>query len=174
MRRVVINGFAILGALVVVGIVFNFVVQRLGGRDVTVAVRGLDASQRMGIPVFLDRGKGDIQRFVTNAEGRVRLPLERREMPRAAWLICAPGAVPMVGHHDPQLIGPTTYEMTRQPPAGPFWNVRRSGWGGPIPRECVADSTWVWRYPASSGRSPDEASRTEPDWSVYPAPPGRP
>ena len=75
----------------------------------------------------------------------------------------------MVGHHDNGQIGPTTYQFTRQP-EGQRGHVRQSGWGGPIPRECAADSTWLWRYPAGSGKPEGTVSQTEPDWSLFPVP----
>jgi hypothetical protein len=166
MRRALINVLAVIGGLAVLASTFDFVVRRTGYDDVTGVVRGPGANHVAGIPVFLDRGQGDIQRFVTDAEGRFHLPVERREIRRAMWLICVPGGVPMVGHREDNQIGPTTYEFTRQP-AGQLGHVRPYGWAGPIPRECAADSTWIWRYPQGSGRSPGEASYTEPDWTLY-------
>jgi len=117
-----------------------------------------------GVPVFLDRGGNAIERYVTDSAGRFFLPLKQREFRRAAWLICAPGQIPMVGYRSPGQIGATTYGLTVL--SEKEWSFyRASGWRGPIPRECPpGKDSMGWRYPALAGKDPSAFTLVEPDW----------
>lgn len=101
-------------------------------------VEGPGGGPAVGAPVFLDRGHGTIERYVTDSAGRFTFALETHEIRWAQWLLCVPGGIPMVGSRDFQQLGPTHYGYTAQEPGRPA-EVRAFGWRGPIPRECVAE-----------------------------------
>lgn len=165
-RRVVVNVLAVVGALSIVAGAIKFTAHRYLDRGATGIVMGPGDTPAAGVPVFLDRGHMAIERYVTDAEGHFRLPLETREFPRAAWLICVPDGMPFVGHRDDSQIGPTTYMFTKLP-SGPGAMVRAFGWRGPMPRECPsASDSMGWRYPASAGKDSSAFTTTEPDWTA--------
>lgn len=164
MRRTIVHALAALGALGLLFGVLGFVSPFLGWTDATIVVVGEDDESVAGVPVFLDRGHLAIERYTTDAEGRLRLPLERDEYRRAVWLICSPGAIPMIGDRGPGQYGPTTYGVS---PLRDSTLVlyRARGWRGPIPRECPqATDTMGWRYPPSAGMNPHAFTTTEPVW----------
>ncbi len=66
----------------------------------------------VNVPVFLDRGTMAIERYTTDSAGTVQFPLQGHEVQRAVWLICAHGAIPMVGMRRLLQAGPTTYGYT--------------------------------------------------------------
>ena len=164
MRRVLINSLAVVGAVTVLGAATGFALRRVAAGGPTGIVLGPRDEPLVGVPVFLDRGGSAVERFVTDAAGRFRLPLAERELGRAAWLICAPGAIPMVGTRDAGQVGPTTYGYTAL--GRPTWGFyRATGWRGPIPRACpVGTDSMGWRYPASAGRDPAAFTTEEPEW----------
>ena len=165
MRRIV-NLLAVVGALSLLGIIGGLM-PRWAHDGATGIVLGPTRGPAGQIPVFLDRGNGFIERFVTDSQGRFTLPLSFEEQVRAVWLICAPGGIPVVGRRRRHQIGPTTHGYTPLP-VGADWNVRARGWGGPIPGECAGvDSVYRWRYPTESGKPPYAATREEPDWAKY-------
>lgn len=128
------------------------------------------------LSIYLDRGTNLIERYESDSAGRFELPLFPREPYRATWLICAPGAIPMVGKPDVANMGNAyfTYQATALPDS--VWRFyRSSGWSGPIPRECpLGVGEAGWRYPASAGKDWGAVSATEPDWVKYPGPPALP
>ena len=164
MRRVLINILAVIGALNVLGAMTAFAYRRLSDGGAAGVVLGPDERPLAAVPVFLDRGSSAIERFVTDAEGRFRLPLEERELRRATLLICAPGGIPMVDRRDPSQVGPTHYGYSAL--GDSTWGFyRASGWRGPVPRECPAGTDSMgWRYPASAGKHPAAFTTQEPDW----------
>jgi hypothetical protein len=163
MRRLLINTLAVIGAITLLGAVAGFVIDRIA-RPTTGIVLGSDDKPLAHVPVFLDRGGVAIERFVTDSAGVFALPLEPREIRRALWLICAPGAIPMVGDRDERQVGPTTYQYGRL--SDSTWNAYRAfGWRGPIPRECPKGTDSVgWRYPPSAGKAKYDFTTTEPEW----------
>jgi hypothetical protein len=163
MKRLFVNGLAVIGALTVLGLLSGVVVRIVAG-DGHVVVTGPDERPLPNVPIFLDRGSMAIERYVSDSAGALEFPLTARELQRAVWLICAPGAIPMVGMREPRQAGPTTYGYARQSVSTQVW-YRAHGWRGPIPRECppVTDSIG-WRYPASSGKHKDAMTYTEPIW----------
>lgn len=168
--RGVVNVLAVVGGLTLLSSAAGFVLSRYADGTGTGVVLGPGNKPLAGAPVFLDRGSSAIERYVTDAQGRFALPVEKHEWPRAQWLICAPGGIPMVDQVGGTGIklGPTTYGFTPQKPGeGAF--IRSYGWHGPVPRECprASDSTG-WRYPASAGKHPSAFSLLEPDWAAYP------
>ena len=70
---------------------------------ITGQVRDPNGRALAGMSVFLDRGTNLVERYETDSAGSFRLPLFAREPHRAVWLVCAPGAIPMVGK--PELDG---------------------------------------------------------------------
>ena len=163
MRRMIVNLLAIVGALTLLGTATGFVVRRVADKT-TGIVLGPDNHPFAHVPVFLDRGSWAIERYVTDSAGAFTLPLTRRELHRAIWLICAPGGIPMTGSRMDNQIGPTTYQYTHLPDS--TWGFyRANGWRGPIPRECPTGTDTVgWRYPASAGKPSGAFTTTEPDW----------
>lgn len=135
----------------------------------TGVVEGPDGTPLTGVPVFLDRRRSQIERFVTDSTGRFALPLRREELGAAVWLICAPGGVPMLGTRGLGQIGPTHYGYTPMPPDG-GWVARPRGWAGPMPRECpqTADPAYRWHRSWPGAQPWEEVSREEPDWSRAP------
>lgn len=164
MQRFVVNALALFGGFVLVGTLVGAVIGRLDDGAAGV-VLGPGDSRLQGVPVFLDRGRGNaIERVTTDANGRFRLPLERHELRRAVWLICTPGGIPMVGSREENQLGSTTYGYTAL--GDSTWGFyRASGWRGPIPRECpVGTDSMGWRYPRSAGMHPSAFTAQEPDW----------
>lgn len=162
-RRLLVNGLAVAGALTLFSAATGFVIRRLAG-DGTGIVLGENQKPLPGVPVFLDRGATAIERVVTDSAGRFQFQLEPHELRHAVWLICAPGAIPMIGSRDEGQAGPGTYYFTALKDSTFGW-YRAKGWRGPIPRSCPKGTDSVgWRYPTSS-RLPREAfSLTEPQW----------
>ena len=169
MRRTLFNLLAVIGGVTLLGTLGGFVLHRYANARATGIVLGPDNKPAVGAPVFLDRGTGSIERYLTDSRGRFSLPVEGREAGRAKWLICVPGGIPIVdyGDEDGIQLGPTTYSFARQIPGTPAL-IRAYGWLGPVPRECppALDSV-VWRYPARAGKDPRAGSLTEPDWNRY-------
>ena len=164
MKRILVNGLPVIGAFAVVGMLLGVIIQTAVGHD-QVVVTGPDDQPLAHVPVFLDRGSMAIERFETDVAGRLRFDLSGRELARATWLICAPGAIPMVGMRDGVQAGPTTYGYTRLSDSTYGW-YRAQGWRGPIPRECPAGTDRLgWRYPAWSGKPKEAISFTEPVWT---------
>lgn len=171
MRRNLINLLAVVGAVSLLGSLAGFVLHHYADAGASGIVLGPDSKPAVGAPVFLDRGTGAIERYLTDSRGRFSLPVEGRELRRAKWLICVPGGMPMVGYADGDEdgvhLGSTTYAFTEQPAGRPAF-IRGFGWSAPVPRECpLALDSVVWRYPPQAGKGPRAASRTEPDWSRY-------
>jgi hypothetical protein len=95
------------------------------------------------------------------------------------WLICVPGAVPIVGKPERDeftRVGTTLHSYDYSPGQDSVWRFyRASGWSGPIPRECPRGVDSVgWRYPASSGQQWGAYTTVEPDWTRFPGPPALP
>jgi hypothetical protein len=171
MRRVLSNGFAFIGALTVMSWVAAAIQHRVSP-GATGIVMGANGRPAFGVPVFLDRGRRAIERYVTDSAGEFRLPLEPREMRRAIWLICVPGLLPMVGTRGDGQLGPTTYYSS---PRTNDWPgpTDAYGWYGPSPRECPPLAAVGWRYPANAGKGLFAFSVNEPDWNTLPATPRR-
>jgi hypothetical protein len=170
MRRNLINALAVIGAITVLGSLAGFVLRRYADGTAKGIVLGQDHKPLVGAPVFLDRGRGAIERYETDSQGRFTLPVQGEELHRAKWLICVPGGIPLVDYTgDPYdiKIGPTTYSFTRHPTGKPAF-ICVYGWLGPVPHECppALDSV-VWRYPPAAGKDPGAGSYTEPDWNQY-------
>ena len=163
-KRLLVNGLALIGAVTVVGLLTGAVIRQLAGHH-HVVVTGADNRPLSNVPVFLYRGSMAIERYVSDSTGALEFPLVTREFQRAVWLICAPGAIPMVGTREQSQAGPTTYGYT--PLADSTWGwYRSSGWRGPIPRECPRRTDSLgWRHPVSSGKSKDAITYSEPIWS---------
>ena len=163
MRRLFINILAAIGALTVLSVVLGFAVRAFAsGR--TGVVLGRDGKPLAHVPVFLDRGSSAIERYLTDSAGTFTLLLASREIRRANWLICAPGAVPMMDSRDDNQVGPVTYEYTALSDST-YGEYRAFGWRGPIPRECPrATDTMGWRYPPSAGKPKYAFTTTEPEW----------
>lgn len=163
MRRLIVNCLAIVGALVCVAVISGFVLKLAVGGD-HVVVQDTGGSPLTKVPVFLDRGSSAIERYVTDAKGSIRFPLSDPELARAVWLLCAPGAIPMVGRRDLETAGPITYSVTALGDSTWGW-YRANGWRGPIPRECPRGTDSMgWRPPPSAGQSKYAFSATEPVW----------
>lgn len=163
-KRLLVNGLAVIGALTVASLLTGAVIRQLVGRSHAV-VTGPDQRPLPDVPIFLDRGGAEIERYVSDSAGAVEFPLSTSELQRAMWLICAPGAIPMVGRRDPSQAGPTTYGYT--PLAGSTWGwYRAHGWRGPIPRECPRGTDSMgWRFRPAGGTARDAFSFSEPLWS---------
>jgi hypothetical protein len=171
MRRNLINLLAVVGGLGLLASLAGFVLRHYADSGANGIVLGPDHKPAVGAPVFLDRGAGSIERYLTDSRGRFSFSLEGRELRRAKWLICVPGGIPMVGYvpgdEDGIRLGTMTYDFTGQPAGKPAF-IRSYGWLAPVPRECppALDSV-VWRYPPQAGKDPRAASLTEPEWSRY-------
>lgn len=164
MRRYVINALAILGGWVVFTLLEKLVLQRTLGSALAI-VQDSTNTPLAGVPVFLDRGNGAIERYLTDSTGVVPFSLEPAEYQRALWLICARGTIPMVGSRGPDLIGPAWYGVGAMRDST-FGFYRAKGWRGPIPRECPRGTDSVgWRYPPSAGKGPYAFTTTEPEWT---------
>lgn len=163
MRRVIIYVLAAVGMFTLVSAVVGLGMRQLAGRA-TGVVLGLDERPLAQVPVFLDRGSVAIERFVTDSDGAFTLALAPGETRSAVWLICAPGAIPMVGRRGEHQYGPTTYGYTQRRDST-WGSYRANGWRGPIPRECPRGTdTLGWRYPPTAGKSKDAITTAEPDW----------
>lgn len=158
---------AIVGALTLLSIGATSLADRFGDAAATGTVENEDGTPAVHVPVFLDRGI--IERYITDSAGNFRLPLSRHTLRPAVWLICAPKALPMVGHDRPGIWGGTTYTLnSRDVNPGTKVTVRGFGWSAPIPRECtLADSTTYWRGPVDSANAPVPVLKAEPDWTTY-------
>ena len=169
MRRLLIGILAVIGGLGLFGSAVGFVLRHYVDDDSSGTVLGRDGEPAVGAPVFLDRGDGVIERFVTDSQGRFNLPLEDSRISRAKWLICVPGGIPTVGYPDDGdfQVRHMTYAFTEQEAGKPAF-IRAKGWLGPIPRECPPPLDSVgWRYPRRSGYNPDRFTLTEPDWNDH-------
>jgi hypothetical protein len=170
MRRTLFNLLAVIGGIALLSSLAGFVLHHYADTGATGIVLGPDNEKpAVGAPVFLDRGTGSIERYLTDSRGQFSLPLEGRDLRRAKWLICVPGGIPHVADADRDgvQLGATTYQFTQHLPGTPTF-IRAHGWLGPVPRECPpATDSVVWRYPPSAGKHPDAASLTEPDWNQY-------
>jgi hypothetical protein len=163
MRRILINTLAVIGALTVLGVMSGFIIRRVADKT-TGIVLGPDDRPLARVPVFLDRGRSAIERYLTDDRGAFTFQLEPREVRRSTWLICAPRGIPMVSSRNDGQIGPTTYGYTSW--ADSTWGFyRASGWRGPIPRECPRATDAIgWRYPSSAGKPKAAVTTTEPEW----------
>jgi hypothetical protein len=163
MKRLLVNGLALIGALTVTALLAGAALRQLTGPN-HVVVTGADSRPLPSVPVFLDRGSMAIERYVSDSNGAVEFPLRAQELERSVWLICAPGGIPMVGRRERSQAGPTTYGYTPLPDSTWGW-YRANGWRGPIPRECPRGTDSLgWRYPPSSGKSKDAITYSEPIW----------
>lgn len=164
LKAFVVRVLAVIGALTLLVWGGTATARYLARSGPTGVVHGDGNVPLAGVPVFLDRGSSAIERYVTDSAGRFFLPLERRELRRAVWLICMPGRLPMVDRGDDGKIGHTTYSAQAfTDSAWPFY--RSSGWRGPIPRECPKSAGEMgWRYPASAGKDPNAFTLVEPEW----------
>jgi len=165
MRRFVINSLAIVGALTLVSILAGFVTRAVRGNTFGTVV-GSDDRPLAHVPVFLNRGHRTIERFLTDSAGRIRLPLADKDLPRAAWLICAPGASPIIVRPEPDEQLSVTYRPHALGEA--TWSEYRAwGWHGPIPRECPPSRAepFLWAYSV-----PGAVTEQEPEWPT-PSPP---
>ena len=175
----IMKASALIGAAIL--LVFNgaWASRRTSADVVTGRVLGSNGRPLPGLSVFLDRGTNLVERYETDSAGEFRLPLFPREPHRATWLICAPGAIPIVGkpERDEATGGVTLFRIYDYSPArDTVWrSYRQSGWSGPIPRECPqGDQIVGWRYPASAGRDWGAYTTEEPDWKRFPGPPRLP
>lgn len=167
-RPVLVRVLAVIGALALLGTASESVAGRLIDPAATGTIENEDGSPGVGVPVFLDRGTV-IERYVTDSGGHFRLPLSRHEQRRAAWLICAPASLPMVGYDRGIISRHVTYQLnTHDVRLGQRSAVRGFGWSAPVPRECVhADTMTYWRGPVDSANAPVPMMPSEPDWSTY-------
>lgn len=165
MRRTVVNVLAVVGALTLLGAIAAFV-PKWAYSGATGIVMGPGDAPAVGAPVFLDRGDGVIERFLTDSSGRFTLPVEYDEVERTTFLICVPGGIPHVGTRGRHAIGAARFAYTPQASDRP-WPARRFGWSGPIPRGCNADSAYYWRLPPAAGAEPMAVSVIEPEWEGY-------
>lgn len=162
MRRTVVNVLAVIGALALLSAISAFI-PRWAYRGITGRVMGPGDEPAAGAPVFLDRGDGVIERFLTDSAGRFSLPVAFHQVERASVLICVPGGAPHVAARNRHMIGPARFNYTPQS-TDRAWPARRFGWRGPIPRECHADSAYYWRLPPGASAEPMAVSTSEPDW----------
>jgi hypothetical protein len=177
MQRILVNTFAVVGAVFLMGSSIGWINNRLTAYVVTGRVLGPDDKPLAGLSVFLDRGSNAIERYATDSAGAFRLPLFPRDPHRATWLICPAGAIPIVGRMALDDHTRLTFRSYNSSPAtdSVFGFYRAEGWKGPIPRECPRGTDAVgWRYPASSGKDWGAFTLTEPDWARYPGPPAMP
>ena len=162
MRRFVVNTLAVVGALTLLGILAGFVERRVRGDEFGV-VMGPDERPLAHVPVFLDRGHGKIERYLTDPAGRIRFSLADRDVGAAVWLICAPGGIPFVDRQDTHERTSVTYQYARSNAPTPEYRVW--GWRGPIPRECppgeLDPTGWSFRVPGRAGLA---FSVQEPNW----------
>lgn len=166
MPRVLTRLLAAIGGLWIISNVTWALSARVADQAARGVVERRNGRPAANVPVFLDRG-AVIERYVTDTAGHFRLPLAAYERTGAVWLICAPHAIPMVGHVGEKQFGSTTYELT-DVDSSPRIPVRGFGWRGPIPRECsLADSTRYWRGPVDSTNAPVPVVSPEPDWATY-------
>lgn len=165
MKRAVTNSLAVVGALTLFGAIIGQI-PRWAYEGATGIVMGPEDQPAADVPVFLNRGDGMIERFLTDSTGHFSLPIEYASVERAVWLICVPGGIPAVGRRERGSFGPTTYGYTALP-HGELWPAHRFGWNGPIPRGCAADSTYRWRFPPGAAKPPFAATAVEPDWDNY-------
>jgi hypothetical protein len=173
------NVLALIGAAFLLVSSAGWVARRAAPEAIVGYVRETDGRRIRGLSVFLDRGTNLVERYVTDSAGMFTLPLFAHEPHRAVWLICVPGALPIVGRpaRDEFTRGGTTVHSYDYTPAlDSVWRAyRTSGWSGPIPRECPrgVDSAG-WRYPASTGKHWGTYTTVEPDWARFPGPPELP
>jgi hypothetical protein len=168
MRRMLINMLAVVGGLTLLGSLVSFTVHHyVSDGSASGIVLGSGDAPAVGAPVFLNRGNGAIERYVTDSKGRFILPLKEHELYRATWLICVPGGIPMVGRRDREgfQIGPTTYGFTKLTTKAV--HIRSAGWLGPMPRECPpARDSIGWRIPVELGKDWYRVSQSEPEWNT--------
>jgi hypothetical protein len=163
MRRLLMNVLALIGGLTVVAALARAGLE-FAVSSSHVIVTDRNSKPLANVPVFLDRGTMAIERYTTDSTGALKFPIQGEEVQHAVWLICAPGAIPMVGMRDVVQSGPTTYGYTPLQDSTWGW-YRANGWRGPIPRECPRGVDSIgWRYPASSGKPRDAITFTEPKW----------
>ena len=166
--NVLVKLLAVIGSITVLFVFGGAVGSRFGDSAVTGTVKNEEGLPVAGVPVFLDRGMV-IERYVTDSAGDFGLPVSLDERPRIAWMICAPGSLPMVGHNRGRMRGHVTYGLNHRDvrPGGQV-PVRGFGWSGPIPRECpMADSMTYWRGPVDSASVGTPMLPVEPDWKTY-------
>jgi hypothetical protein len=96
MTRFIVNGLALVGALSMLLASAAWVSHNIRADVVTGRVLGPDGRPLSRLSVFLDRGTNLSERYETDSAGVFTLPLFPREPHRATWLICAPGALPIV------------------------------------------------------------------------------
>ena len=118
------------------------------------------------VPVFIDGGRGQIERVLTDSTGHFLVGLQPDEMQHGVYVVCPAGGAPMVGYADVNSLGPVTYHYTPMPPRFPT-AMRASGWRGPIPRECpvAMDSAYTWKAPQWMHLDPHIGLPQEPNWT---------
>ena len=165
MRRILVNLFAAVGMYLVFGSLLTWGFRRYADGGGGIFVTGPGKRPAVGAPVFLDRGDGLIERYQTDSRGQFSFPLGQSDVHRVKWLICVPGAIPMVGYPEGDRLTRIQYQFSPQEAGKPAF-YRSWGWLGPIPRECppALDSVG-WRIPNGSGYDPGRVTFTEPAWA---------
>lgn len=163
MRRVPIYLLAAVGVWHVVGLAKDVV--RKPGPDHGVRVLLRDSA---GMPlrtgsVFVDRGRGAIDRFTADSSGVAVLPVSPLERAGIRLLICVPAFLPFSAINGGADVAEYEVQLMRDDGQGSRF-VRSNGWYGPIPRECPnpADSVG-WLVPRAGMRN-GAIVYDEPEW----------
>jgi hypothetical protein len=141
--RLVVTGLVMIGVVAVIRLAVDAAEQsRRAKRGASGVVIGPGGAPVAGLPVFLDRGSGSIERLTTDGRGVFHVPGGQTGAARSLLLICVPGGAPYVAPFDEHLLTQMRYAISPLPrgaAVGPAW-IRTLGWRQPAPRECVSSS----------------------------------
>lgn len=141
MPRVVVTGLAMIGLLALIRMGIDKATHRPPTRGASGIVFGPDSAPAAGVPVFLDRGSGPVERLTTDRTGLFITARGRPGAPQPLLLICVPGAVPYVARPIEYLLTPERYHVPALEPRSIVApGIRALGWKRPIPRECWGNS----------------------------------
>ena len=137
-RRLLVYSAFMVGLVALVPIVINAVHPPVD-QGASGVVFGPDNLPARGIPVYLDRGSGPIERLTTDSTGLFRAPLKPSEYRQSSLLICVPGGVPRLVRPVEHVLTPQRYEIAPMPADLYLGNgLRVGGWRKPrVPRECL-------------------------------------
>lgn len=167
MRKLFVYGLAIVGAVYLLGTGSR--AMRRFAPDPGVRVVLQDHSRRpiRSASVFVDIGRGAIDRFVVDSSGIVLLPLTPGERRNMRLLICAPGFLSTAYGGGGEDLVESRFSLLDDNGSGSRF-VRSNGWYGPIPRECPQPADSVGWYAAVPGVADRAIRYAEPDWSQQP------
>jgi hypothetical protein len=170
MRKLVIYGLAIVGAVRLLDIGRQAMPRWVPDPGVRVELQDESKRPIRSASVFIDLGRGAIDRVAVDSNGVARLSVSPRERRMMRMLLCAPGFQPMAWGSFGDDVVVYRIGLLRENKLGSRF-VRGYGWYGPMPRECPQPADSVGWYAAVPGVADRVIVFAEPDWSQQPTKP---